>query len=379
MYVYPTFTDSYAQNRRALLDLFGLTDPSQAPFTQIPCLITETSSRNLSCYTLTPGNKDAESDWVCLALSVVALRRWGKWPTQPNYSGGFNDWQFEIDEEDIDFLSQFFAEAWETLQKQHPSICNLIECKSLYFKNCFDMVIEDGRARLITWLRWIVEALWKNRDSDCSTETDADVRALQLIVDLLGEGTLRIIEDRNQTLGVRTWILQAIHLIKGTIVFPAPKFDKWIAEHFQARGLQVGFHTYIHPGAYVGKRVTIGHGVIVEAGAFIEDGASIGDQSYIGVGTYVGPNARIGINVKLLSPELGERPVIIGNQVRIEAGVIIFPDTQAIPGGTTLQSGVILRPTTFIYDQNGLVIVTLPSDTSISPLNTDLLMTDTSH
>lgn len=411
MHAYPTLPGSYAENQQALLEQLGLTDPSQAPFTQIPCFMAYTEETRKTwtpdpVHILTPESEEAESDWLCLTLSVVALHHWGEWPeeNQTNGFGEFRNWRCEIDENDIGFLSQFFAEAWETLREQHPSIRNLIERGCLSLKNRFDMRTEDGLARLITWLRWIVEALSENQNNDCSTETDADIRTLRLVVDLLGKGELRIIKD-TRTGETETWVLRAIHLIRNTGILPrqahtvmtsyspgngiigprgfpktskhnllgftpfASKFSEWGAEHFRAQGLHVGFHTYVHPGAYIGRDVTIGNGVIIEAGAFISDGASISDQAYIGVGAYVESGARIGIGVKLLDAKPGQSPVIIENRVCLEPGVIIFPDTPMIPDGVTVQSGVILQPDSVFHDPDGTIIAYPPSNSSIQPGN----------
>jgi len=410
MHEYPRFNESYAENQQALLYVLGLNSPSQAPFRRIPCFMvyTKETARTWTLnitYILTPESEEAESDWLCLALSVVALHHWGEWPEKDQIDcfGGFRNWKCEIGENDISFLSQFFAETWETLREQHPSIRNLLEGGCLYLENRFDTETEDGLARLITWLHWIVEALWENQGRDYFSETDANVRALRLVVDLLGKGELKVVENR--TWLVETWILRTIHLIRNTEILPrqahtvmtnysltssvtgvcgpiemrvytsrgftpfASKFSEWGAEHFRAQGLHVGFHTYVHLGAYIGRDVTIGNGVIIEAGAFISDGASISDQAYIGVGVYVEPGAHIGIGVKLLDAKPGESPVVIGNRVCLEPGVIIFPDTPMIPSGATLQAGVILRPESTFHDSAGNVITHLPSNSSIGPGN----------
>ena len=49
MHTYPTLSGSYTENQQALLALFGLTSPSQAPFTRIPCFMayTEETKKNL--------------------------------------------------------------------------------------------------------------------------------------------------------------------------------------------------------------------------------------------------------------------------------------------------------------------------------------------
>jgi hypothetical protein len=105
--------------------------------------------------------------------------------------------------------------------KQHPSIHNLLEGGRLYLENRFNTETEDGLDRLITWLRWIIESLWSDQEKNCSTKTDADIRALRLIVDLLGEGS---VQGSSKMIGfcwkVQTWLLQAIHLTRNTGILP---------------------------------------------------------------------------------------------------------------------------------------------------------------
>lgn len=398
MHSYPQFNGSYVENQQALLYALGLNSPSQAPFRQIQSFW---SSEYRAFLLSSDGSEREDLAWLRLAFSVIALHHWGEWPeiNQSREPGNLTDkgwWRISFfDEPDLRFLSEFFAETWETLCKQHPSIRNLAIHKVLYFENRFDTETEDGLERLTTWLRWIVNALWGNQGENYSSETDADVRALQLVVDLLGKGKLQIVEEHCLVRWVGTWILRAIHLIRNTGILPgqsngiigpaghattsgysslgftpfAPKFDEWGAERFQAQGLQVGFHTYVHPGAYIGRDITIGHSVVIEAGASISDGVIIGDQACIGVGVYVEPGAHIGIGVKLLDAKPGESPVVIGNRVCLEPGVIIFPDTPMIPSGATLQAGVILRPESTFHDSAGNVITHLPSNSSVGPGN----------
>ncbi|MBP7811973.1 MAG: hypothetical protein KA054_03990 [Candidatus Moranbacteria bacterium] len=419
MHEYPRFNESYAENQQALLYVLGLNSPSQAPFRRIPCFMVYTKETAQTwtpnpTYILTPENEEAESDWLCLAFSVVALHHWGEWPEKDQIDcfGGFRNWKCEIGENDISFLSQFFAETWDTLREQHPSIRNLLEGGRLYLENHFDTETEDGLARLITWLRWIIKELWENQNNDCSTETDADVRALRLVVDLLGKGTLQVVIEHDLMWRVWTWILQAIHLIRNTRILPrqahtvmtsyspgnrlmgpagrsttsghsslgftpfAPKFDEWGAERFQAQGLQVGFHTYVHPGAYIGRDVTIGNSVVIEAGAFISDGASIGDQAYIGVGVYVGSGARIGIGVKLLSAEPEQLPVIIEDGAVLEVGVVIQAGSHVISKKIRVSAGVTVGPNTIFYiGPNGNQATALPPDSTIcNPSNHTLII-----
>lgn len=410
MHSYPELTDSYAENQKGLMNLLGLTRPSQAPFNKVLCFKEYDREKPRDwdpnpCHVLTPQNKEVDSEWLCFAFSVVALHHWGEWPESvPSaYFPARYDWRCEIDDEDLGFLSKFFAETWETLRERHPSVRDFVNRRYLCLENHFDMKTEDGLARLTTWLRWIVNALWGNQGESYSSETDADVRALQLVVDLLGKGRLQIVEEHCLVRWVGTWILRAIHLIRNTGILPgqthavmtsyspgnrlmgpagrsttsghsslgftpfAPKFDEWGAERFQAQGLQVGFHTYVHPGAYIGRDITIGHSVVIEAGASISDGVIIGDQAYIGVGVYVEPGAHIGIGVKLLDAKPGESPVVIGNRVCLEPGVIIFPDTPMIPSGATLQAGVILRPSSIFQYPEGTVLGRPSPHSSIGP------------
>lgn len=416
MHEYPRFNESYAENQQALLYVLGLNSPSQAPFRRIPCFMVYTKETAQTwtpnpTYILTPEREEAESDWLCLALSVVALHHWGEWP-EMNRADERDYWCFFLDNEDLDFLSRFFAETWETLREQHPSIRNLLEGGCLYLENRFNAKTEDGLARLVTWLRWIIKELWENQNNDCSTETDADVRALWLVVDLLGKGTLQVVIEHDLMWRVWTWILQAIHLIRNTRILLrqthavmtnysltssvtgvcgpiemrvytsrgytpfAPKFDEWGAERFQAQGLQVGFRTYVHPGAYIGRDVTIGNSVVIEAGAFISDGASIGDQAYIGVGVYVGSGARIGIGVKLLSAEPEQLPVIIEDGAVLEVGVVIQAGSHVISKKIRVSAGVTVGPNTIFYiGPNGNQATALPPDSTIcNPSNHTLII-----
>ncbi len=419
MHSYPELTGSYAENQQALLHVLGLTSPSRAPFRRIPCFMVYTKETAQTwtpnpTYILTPENEEAESDWLCLAFSVVALHHWGEWPDKDQIDcfDRFRNWKCEIGENDIRFLSQVCAETWETLREQHPSIRYLVEHKVLYFENHFDTETEDGLARLITWLRWIIKELWENRNNDCSTETDADVRALRLVVDLLGKGTLQVVIEHDLMWRVSTWILRAIHLIRNTEILPrktytvitnyslkdglisrdgytpnsgrssrgftpfASKFEEWDVARLQAQGLQVGFHTYVHPGAYIGRDVTIGNGVVIEAGAFISDGASIGDQAYIGVGVYVGPGARIGIGVKLLGAEPEQLPIIIEDGAVLEVGVVIQAGSPVISQKIQVSAGVTIGPNTIFYiGPNGNQATALPPDSTIcNPSNHTLII-----
>lgn len=418
MHSYPELTGSYAENQQGLLRALGLTSPSQAPFRRIPCFMvyteetTQTWTPNLT-YILTPESEEAESDWLCLAFSVVALHHWGEWP-EMNRADERDCWCFFLDNEDLDFLSRFFAKTWETLRKQHPSIRNLLEDGRLYLENRFNTETEDGLARLITWLRWIIGNLWSDQEKNCSTKTDADIRVLQLVIDLLGEGSVRVIEDGGFCWKVQTWLLQTIHLIRNTGILPrqthtvmtsyspgnriigpagrtttsrhssrgftsfAPKFDEWGAKHFQAQGLQVGFHTYVHPGAHIGNNVTIGHGTIIEAGAYIHDGVRIGSQSYVGVGTHIRSGANIGVGVRLLDAEPGRLPVVIEDGAILEAGTTVFPDSRVIPRGATLRASIVIRPETVFRNQDGSIIVELLPNISISPSDHHTLIVDTS-
>ena len=405
MHSYPELTGSYAENQRGLLRALGLNSPSQAPFRQIQSFW---SSEYRAFLLSSDGSEREDLAWLRLAFSVIALHHWGEWPeiNQSREPGNLTDkgwWRISFfDEPDLRFLSEFFAETWETLCKQHPSIRNLAIHKVLYFENRFDTETEDGLERLTTWLRWIVEALWENQGRGCFTETDADVRALRLVVDLLGKGRIQVVKDLfGLQWRVNEWLLQAIHLIlvtrfparrttvmksscgsligsrsvdretvvwtpEGLIHFES-RYDKWGDQGEQC--LWVGVYTYVHPGAYIGRDVTIGHGTYVSNGAHIDDGAHIGEGTRIGAGVYVGIDARIDNNVLLHGAEPGQSPIIIDDQAHIESGVIVFPNTPVIPDGATVQSGVILRPDSVFRDPNGMVITHPPSNSSIGPGN----------
>ncbi len=139
----------------------------------------------------------------------------------------------------------------------------------------------------------------------------------------------------------------------------ASKFSGWGAGHFAAQGLQVGFGTYVHPSASIGSDVTIGHGVIIEAGVHIGNRVTIESQVYVGVGAHIGDGCTIEIGVRLLDMKPShKRPVIIGYEVTVQAGVIIGPnDRQIIPHYSTVQSGIIIREDTRFFFVRGSEIL----------------------
>lgn len=436
MHTYPRFTDSYQKNQAALLNHLGLTDPSLAPFARILCFepyrpikrrqqnifipssldggqpmyVDEHADGSRSyhdtprtpgvpregdvIYTLSPESGEPESEWLRLACSAMALHHVDSWPEirrEPEIRGQRDCWWFWLDDDDRDFLAQFFSERWEKLMQDHPLCRDIMSQKTLSFDNTFDQGTLTGQARLEHWLRWIVELIWDNRFPESpdvfSCETDAYARAIGLVVRLLGDGTLQVVQQIHGEWVSNQWLLHAVELIRSGVVisnccytamtdywlgngiigpagylagstkitlgyFPfASKFSGWGAEQFAAQGLQVGFGTYVHPSAYIGSNVTIGHGVTIQAGAFIGNHVTIESQAYIGVGTHIGNGSTIGVGAKLLDMTPNhKRPVIIGYEVTIQAGAIIGPNNrQIIPHYSKVLSGVIITEDTRFY------------------------------
>ncbi len=345
-------------------------------------------------YTFSPESEEPESAWLLLVCSVIALHHVGSWPEMrqdPEIRGQHDCWCFWLDDDDRDFIAQFFSERWEELTQDHPLCRDIISQKTISFDNTFDQGTLTGQARLEHWLRWIVELIWSNRFPESpdvfSCETGAYARAIGLVVRLLGNGTLQVVQQTDGEWTSKQWLLHAVELIRSGVIISncchtaltscspgnpiigpagrssslgnvtlgyflfASKFSGWGAEQFAAQGLRFGFGTYVHPSAYIGSNVTIGHGVTIQAGAFIGNHVTIESQAYIGVGTHIGNGSTIGVGAKLLDMTPNhKRPVIIGYEVTIQAGAIIGPNNrQIIPHYSKVLSGVIITEDTRFY------------------------------
>jgi len=372
MFAYPKLPGSYEENQQFLLAHFGLTDSSEAPFGQVfffdgPAT-EETPHRSLSAdsmLTITLSNEEKDSPWLLLALSVIARRYANSWPEMVRSCQWASDcWLLRLDDTDFSFLLKFFKEKWGTLCS-HPVYQSISEKKVVYIANTFNTETKDGHKKFVTWIRWVTKELWEalaaSPAEEISSETHAFKRTLHFVVNLLGNGELQIVNSDSENWSTEDWLLRAIFLTKNTPTVPSEifsgmqsytpgndiigpagrgasstrfvlgfdpfpsKFSSWGREGFIAHGLRVGFHTYVHPGAYIGKNVTIGHRVIIEAGAYVEDGATIKSGAYIGVGAYIGRNATIGTGAILTDAEPGQRPVVINDGTTLTDGTLRSP------------------------------------------------------
>lgn len=223
MHEYPRFTGSYQENQAELLNSLGLTDPSLAPFVHVLCFepydplaqqedgkwrvahkerLPGAPQEGDIIYTLSPESKEPESAWFLLACSVIALHHVGSWPEirrEPEIRGQRDCWWFWLDDDDRDFLAQFFSERWEKLMQDHPLCRDIMSQKTLSFDNTFGQGTLTDQARLEHWLRWIVELIWSNRFPESpdvfSCETDAYARVIKLVVEQLGNGKLQVVQQ----------------------------------------------------------------------------------------------------------------------------------------------------------------------------------------
>ncbi len=119
----------------------------------------------------------------------------------PKIRGQRDCWCFWLDDDDRDFITQFFSERWEELTQDHPLCRDIINQRVISLDNIFDQGTLTGQERLEHWLRWIVELIWNNRFPESpdvfSCETDAYARVIRLVVEQLGSCVLQIVQLQN--------------------------------------------------------------------------------------------------------------------------------------------------------------------------------------
>jgi 2,3,4,5-tetrahydropyridine-2-carboxylate N-succinyltransferase len=210
-----------------------------------------------------------------------------------------------------------------------------------------------------------IEALWERRDSlspACSAEDRAIV---DLALDALDTGRLRVAEPTPGGWKVNAWLKQAVLLSfrvcdnalmegpAGAPVFDkvAPKFAGWGSEQFA----QAGFRAV--PGAIVRRSAYIASGVVlmpcfINVGARVGQGTMIDTWSTVGSGAQVGARCHIsgGVGIGGVLEPLQAAPVIIeddcfiGARSEVAEGVVVEQ-------GSVVSMGVFLGASTKIVDR----------------------------
>lgn len=194
---------------------------------------------------------------------------------------------------------------------------------------------------------------------------DTDLKkVVNLVIDTLDCGGLRVAENLGSNWVTHDWIKKAILLSfrlnenktidAGWTKFHDKvdlKFSEYSPDMFVTESIRVVPHAVVRKGAYIGKNTVL-------MPSYVNIGAHVGDNTMVDTWTTVGSCAQIGNNVHLsggvgiggvleplqANPTIIEDDCFIGARSEIVEGVIIGK-------GSVLSMGVYISQSTAIYDR----------------------------
>ena len=208
-----------------------------------------------------------------------------------------------------------------------------------------------------------IEKAYANINDVRSVDTDLK-KAVNLVIDTLDCGGIRIAEKVGDSWVTHDWIKKAILLSfrlnqnqtidAGWTKFHDKmdlKFTNYTSDMFVTESLRVVPHAVVRKGAYIGKNTIL-------MPSYVNIGAHVGDNTMIDTWCTVGSCAQIGNNVHLsggvgiggvleplqANPTIIEDNCFIGARSEIVEGVIVEK-------GSVLSMGVFISQSTAIYDR----------------------------
>lgn len=218
-----------------------------------------------------------------------------------------------------------------------------------------------------------IDAAWDARDS-VNAETKGAVReAVNEVLDLLDNGTMRVAEPvGDHQWQVNQWLKKAVLLsfrlndmtvIKGGVVHPQageatfwdkvpPKFSGWDEKRFRDAGFRAVPGCVVRHSAYVAPGVVIMPGFInlgayVDSGTMVDTWATVGSCAQIGKNVHLSGGAGIGGVLEPLQagPVVIEDDCFIGARSEVVEGVVVEK-------GAVLSMGVFIGASTKIIDRH---------------------------
>lgn len=206
-------------------------------------------------------------------------------------------------------------------------------------------------------LRETIEKAWEDRSLLQQPETLA---AIQKVVDLLDEGTIRVAEPTLDGWQVNEWIKKAVVLF-----FPTQKMETLEAGIFEyhdkiplkrnyaQKGIRVVPNAVARHGAYISKGVIlmpsyVNIGAYVDEGTMVDTWATVGSCAQIGKNVHLSGGVGIGGVLEPLqaAPVVIEDGAFIGSRCIVVEGVRV--ETEAVLG-----ANVCLTASTKIIDVTG--------------------------
>lgn len=219
----------------------------------------------------------------------------------------------------------------------------------------------------IDQLRATIDASWEAR-SDITARTEGAVRdAVEVALDLMDSGKVRVAEKEEGSWKVNQWLKKAVLLsfrlndmttISGGPGDNTPWWDKvtskwagWDAHKFKEAGFRAVPNCVVRRSAYIAPGVVlmpsfVNLGAYVDSGTMIDTWATVGTCAQIGRNCHISGGAGIGGVIEPLQadPVIIEDNCFIGARSEVAEGVIIEK-------GSVLSMGVYIGSSTKIIDR----------------------------
>lgn len=219
-------------------------------------------------------------------------------------------------------------------------------------------------------LRQVIEGAWEERQSFTATTASPEIRnAVNEVIHMLDDGTLRVAEKTNGEWTVNQWAKMACLLsfrLQENTVMPVgencsnalhfydkctSKFTNWNQDDFAKAGIRVVPPAIARQGSYIGKNVVmmpsfVNIGAYVDEGTMIDTWATVGSCAQIGKHVHLSGGAGIGgvLEPMQANPTIIEDNCFIGARSEIVEGVIVEENC-------VIAMGVFISQSTRIYDR----------------------------
>ncbi len=220
-------------------------------------------------------------------------------------------------------------------------------------------------------LKEFINMAWERREQ-ISSVTSGEIRSgIEVVLQRLDSGTLRVAEKHGDTWVVQKWLKKAVLLsfrLNENIPLPGGprtpmkgeyswydkillKFAGWDASDFQKAGIRAVPGSFVRWSAYVAPGVIlmpcfINVGARVESGSMIDTWATVGSCAQVGRNVHLSGGVGIGGVLEPLqaTPVIIEDDCFIGARAEVAEGVVV-------ERGSVLSMGVCLGASTPIVDR----------------------------
>lgn len=211
-----------------------------------------------------------------------------------------------------------------------------------------------------------IEAAWEARDTLTPDTTGDHREAVEMVLNALDSGQVRVAEKKDGAWTVNQWckkaVLLSFRLNAMTTIDGGPggaswwdkvpsKFDGWDESRFHGAGFRAVPNCVVRRSAYIAPGVVlmpsfVNLGAYVDSGTMVDTWATVGSCAQIGKNVHISGGAGIGGVLEPLQagPVIIEDNCFIGARAEVAEGVVVEE-------GAVLSMGVYIGASTKIIDR----------------------------